>query len=156
MKSGSNKQKSMYSPWSIFSTRLFSKGQCRPKGVAVFGIRGPGVRTSSGKRAWASWLLKTRKASLTEADTVSWMADIWAGENTASLGTCGSKSSNSSSTTESTSDCSSSLELRVSALACSVGKLDAVVHMHLNPKVFLCAPVHSERDFWSNQGGCWR
>ena len=29
--------------------------------------------------------------------------------------------------------------------------MDAVVRVHLKPKVFLCAPVHSERDFWSDQ-----
>ena len=61
---------------SILSSRLLSKGQYRPKGVTVFRVRGPGVRRSSGKRAWALWLLKTRIASLTEVNMVSWMADI--------------------------------------------------------------------------------
>ena len=29
---------------------------------------------------------------------------------------------------------------------------DAVVRVRLKPMVFLCAPVHSERDLWSDQG----
>lgn len=79
--------------------------------------------------------LQTHKVLLTEVNMVFWMADIWAEENTASSGTCGLKSLNSSLTAEWIFD-GRSPRRPVLPRHCAA---NTVVCIRLKPKVCLCA-----------------
>ena len=76
----------MYSPRSILSSIILSKGRVRPRGVTTLDKHGLGVLDSAILRRETSWWWKASIALRTEEDTVSWITDIWAGENNKSPG----------------------------------------------------------------------